>query len=337
MKKTKILSFVLALLLVFSLSGCEIAEDITKFTDMVSELIGKEEPEPPVEDEPEILEPVDPNWPVSAFGVEIESKPEKVAIASPALAEYIFDMGLAEEICAVPDFCGFSGAETKTNIGSVRLPDMDAIKDAAPEYILTFAQYEESLLIELQQMNIEVIVIKAPQSLDELRNIYRQIAVFFGGAVDGAENGEKYVAEYDSALSALRYSGEQKTAVFIRALDYMMITGGTMEHELLSAAGIKNAAEGFSGYNFPEENWKETDPDAIFLNGNIHLIDLETSDHYKKKSAVKGDKVYNVDIDVLAIGSMRSLDILKDVLATLYEDYTGGTAYGPAYPSMYQS
>ena len=147
MKKTKILSFVLALLLVFSLSGCEMLEDITKFTDMVSELIGKEEAEPPVEDEPEILEPVDPNWPVSAFGVEIESKPEKVAVASPALAEYIFDMGLAEEICAVPDFCGFSGAETKTNIGSVRLPDMDAIKEAAPEYILTFAQYEESLLI----------------------------------------------------------------------------------------------------------------------------------------------------------------------------------------------
>jgi ABC-type Fe3+-hydroxamate transport system substrate-binding protein len=116
----------------------------------------------------------------------------------------------------------------------------------------------------------------------------------------------------------------------------MMISGGTMEQELLSAEGIKNAAEGFSDYNFPEENWKETDPDAIFLNGNIHLIDLETSDLYKKKSAVKGDKVYNVDIDVLAIGSMRSFEILKDVLATVYEDYTNGTPYEPAYPSLYK-
>ena len=60
-------------------------------------------------------------------------------------------------------------------------------------------------------------------------------------------------------------------------------------------------------------------------------------DEGKKKTAVKGDKVYNVEIDVLAIGSMRSLDILKDVLATLYEDYTGGTVLEPAYPSMYQS
>ena len=74
----------------------------------------------------------------------------------------------------------------------------------------------------------------------------------------------------------------------------------------------------------------------LFINGDIHLIDLETSDLYKKKSAVKGDKVYNVDIDVLAIGSRRSFEILKDILATLYEDYSGGTVLEPAYPSMYK-
>ena len=142
--------------------------------------------------------------------------------------------------------------------------------------------------------------------------------------------------KYNSELSDLAYFGEQKSAAFIRGLDYMMITGGTMEQELLSAAGILNVAESYTGYTFPEENWKEFDPEAIFLNSNIHLIDLETSDLYKKKSAVKGDKVYNIDIDVLAMGSMRSFAILKDVLATLYEDYTGGTVLGPAYPSMYQ-
>ena len=78
------------------------------------------------------------------------------------------------------------------------------------------------------------------------------------------------------------------------------------------------------------------DPEVLFLNPDIHLIDLETSDFYKKKSAVKGDKVYNADIDVLGICSKRSIHIMKDILATVYEDYTAGTPYEPAYPSMYQ-
>ena len=328
MKIKKLLSLLLSAVMVFSFCGCEFIENLPFFEE--------EEPEPPVIEAPEIIEPVDPNWPVTAFGTEIEAQPEKVAVASPALAEYIFDMELSEKICALPDFCGFEGAGGKLNIGSVRLPDMEAIKEAEPEYILTFAKFEESILIELQQMNIKVIDIEAPENLDELRALYKEIALFFKGAIDGVSVGEAYVEKYNSELSALAYSGEQKTAAFIRALDYMMITGGTMEQELLSAAGIKNAAETYSGYTFPEESWKDFDPEAIFLNSDIHLIDLETSDLYKKKSAVKGDKVYNVDIDVLSIGSMRSFGILKDVLATLYEDYTGGTVLEPAYPSMYQ-
>lgn len=330
MKKLKILSVVLAVLTVFSLSGCDIAEDITKIFGN-----GKEEGNS-VPDEPEILEPEDPNWPAKAFGITLEKLPEKVAVASPALAEYISDMGFLEKICAVPDYCGFKGAETKPSIGSVSLPDMEAIRNAAPEYILTFAGFEENLLIELQQMNITVVTIKAPQSLDELRNIYRNIGLFFMGAVDGAEYGENYVAEYDSAIAELSYSGEQKTAAFIRALDYLMVTGETMENELLTAAGFINAANEQSGYVFSAEDWTDFDPAVLFLNSDIHLIDLETNDLYKKKTAVKGDKVYNADLDALALCSRRSFEILKDMLATVYEDYPFGTVLEPAYPSMYK-
>ena len=315
--------------MLFSFSGCEFIENLPFFTE-------DEPDEPPVIETPEVIEPVDPNWPVSVFGTEIEAQPERVAVASPALAEYIYDMGLMENMAAVPEYCGFPAAMSYPSIGSVRLPDMEAIKEAEPEYILTFSAYEENILIEIQQMNITVINIEAPESLDELRALYKEIALFFKGAVDGVPFGEDYVSEYDSALSAIAYTGEQKTAAFIRALDYMMITGGTMEQELLSAAGIKNAAETYSGYTFPEENWKEFDPEVLFVNTDIHLIDLETSDLYKNKSAVKGDKVYNADIDVLALGSRRSFDILKNLLATLYEDYTGGTVLEPAYPSMYK-
>ncbi len=318
--------------MMFSFAGCGVL-------DKIFDMSFGEDEQPTTQnpiDTPEVLEPIDPNWPVSVFGTEIEKAPEKVAAASPALAEYISDMGLFEKLCAVCDYCGFEGAFTLPSIGSVQLPDMETIKEAAPEYVLTFSQFEESLLIELQQMNITVIVIEAPQSLDELRELYRRIALFFCGAVDGITFGEDYVAEYDSALAEMAYTGEKKSAAFIRALDYLMITGDTMLHEFISAAGINNAAGSYTGYTFPEENWKEFDPAVLFLSPDLHLIDLETSDLYKKKTAVKGDKVYNADIDVLGICSKRSIHMMKDILATVYEDYSAGTPYEPAYPSMYQ-
>ncbi len=328
MKTTKFLCAVLALLLAFSLSGCEFINNL---------LPGEEEPAPPPS-EPEILEPVDPNWPVTAFGIEIGEAPEGVAIASPALAEYIFDMGLIGKVNAVCDHCAFGGASDMVSIGSVALPNLDAIREAAPRYILTFAQYENSVLIELQQMNISVIVIEAPQSLDAIKALYKEIALFFGGAIEGPTNGESYVSQYEAALTAAAYTGEAKSVAYLRAMDFMMITGGNMENELLTKLGFINAAEAETGYEYAydKDKWKEFKPEIIFVNNDIHIIDLEESDHYKKKSAVKGDAVYGVDFDAIGICSMRSISMVKDMLATAYEDYAaGGTKLEPAYPSKY--
>lgn len=329
----KILSFLLAFLMIISLSGCDML-----YSMMENIVEGKDEETENSELEPEIPEePVDPNWPATAFGTEIPAAPERIAVASPALAEYIFDMGLMGKVCAVPEYCGFPGAENIPCIGSVSLPDLEAIKNSATEYILTFAQYEESVLVKIQQMNINVIVMEAPQSLDELRALYREIAVFVKGNVDGLSFGENYVSTYNALLDSVAYKGEKKKAGFLRAMDYMFITGDTLENELFAAVGLGNAAEGYTGYGIPEESWKEFDPEVLFINSHIHLIDLEGSDLYKKKTAVKGDKVYNADFDTVRLCTVRSMEILRDMLATVYPDYTGGTPLEPAYPSMYKT
>ncbi len=327
MKFSKFFALLATFLLIIGLSGCDFINNF---------IAGEDEPSQSQSSVPEVLEPVDPNWPVTAFNTEIKALPEKVAVASPALAEYISDMGLLDKICGISDFCNFGGASAIPTIGSVRLPNLEKIKEIAPEYILTFSQYEESILIELQQMNISVIVIDAPQSLEELKELYRQISLFFGGALDGIAFGDDYVAEYENLLSSAAYTGEKQSVAFIRSLDYMMITGSTMENEILTLMGFNNAASGESGYTFPQEKWSEFDPAVLFVNNDIHIIDLEENDLYKKKSAVKGDKIYGIDLDCVALCSKRSVAIIKDMLATVYSDYTLGSPYEPAYPSKYK-
>lgn len=321
-----IISFLLAFLLLFGLSGCDMINDLLKDEDNPSQSESSA---------PEVVEPVDPNWPVTAFGTEIKEKPGDIAVASPALAEYIFDMGLFDSILAVSDYCHFSGASELPSIGSVNLPDMNAIKEISPKYILTFAPYEESVLVTLQQMNIDVIVINAPKSLDSLKELYRQIALFFCGNEEGTLFGDSYVAEYEAAVNSITYSGEKAKVGFLRAFNSTVITGDTMENELFTLVGFINVASEERGYAFPEEKLSEFDPSVLFVNNSIHIIDLETNELYKKKSAVKNDKIYGVDFDCVALCSRRSLSIVKDMLATVYSDYQGGTALSPAYPSKY--
>ena len=333
MKPQKILAFFLALLLVFSLSGCEYLNKAIEFLTESETEEPTEPVEPEIEPEPVVT---DPNWPVAIGDLTVEKAPETVAVASPALAEYLYDMGLLEKTSALCDGCAFGGAaKNYPSVGSVLLPDLAVIEEIQPEYILTLSSYEESVLIELQQMDITVISFAAPQSFDELEALYRELALFFLGAEDGKTFGEDYVTGYEMAKDAVHYDGEKSGIACLRGMDRLMLTGEGIAGELLSVC-FENVAGNYTGYEYPEDDWKEFDPDAIFVGGELRIKDLETSDFYKGKRAVKNDKVFLVDLDALSLGSLRSFAILKDMMATVYADYTEGTALSPAYPSIYQ-
>ncbi len=334
MKLKKIFTVIISVILVLSLASCD------SFMSIVDKIIEQHESsqnsEPEKQEEAE-LEPIvaDPNWPVSVFGTELSAAPKKVVCASPALCEYINDMGLSEKLDGICGGCSFKGAENFPNIGSVSLPDMEVLSGLSPKYLLTFAQYDDDSLIKLQQMDTEVIIIEAPESLDSLRNLYRELAVFFLGAEDGKTYGEDYVKKYDSALSEIEYSGEKVSAAFLRRLDFLMFTGDTLAGEIL-AKGFDNAAGEYTDYEYPEENWKEFEPSIIFVTGRIHIEDLESNELYKKKIATKGDNIFSVDLDAISVGGLRSFEIIKDMLSTAYKDYTDGNVLEPAYPRLYK-
>ena len=328
----KITALLLAAALLLSLSGCEFFD---KLYDM--HIKGEKNGSSSSESEsvPEPME-VDPNWPVTVCNTEIAAAPQCAAVASPALAEYISDLGLLDRLCAACDFCDFSeAAQALPSVGSPALPDFDAIKAAAPEYILSLAEYDEASLIKLQQMNITVLVFAAPKTLDDVRALYTEVALFFRGAEAGAAEGGAFLQKYNAALDEAAYSGEKASALFLRGMDNLVITGDSLGGELLSRCFI-NAAGDAAGFEIPVDDISGIKPEIIFAGGRVRLKDLEGSDLYRKKAAVKNDRVFLADLDSLNTASLRSFAVLKDMMATAYEDYTGGEKLDVAYPSMYQ-
>lgn len=330
--KKKIFCFLLCAGLVFGLCGCEF------FDKLYENHLNRQNGKSSSSEESSVPEPVeiDTGWPVSVAGTEINSKPERVAAVSPALAEYIYDMGLFDNLCAVGEFCAFSEkAAALPNIGSAALPDFDEIKAAEPQYILTNTEYDEASLIKLQQMNITVLYFEAPQSFDGLCELYKELALFFLGAEEGPAFGEAYAEKYNSALAEVSYSGEKASAAFIRGMDNIMITGDSLCGELLSRCFV-NAAGDATGFEYPLDAFSDLKPDIIFVSGRVRLKDLEGSDLYRKKAAVKNDRVYLADLDAVGICSLRSFSIVKDMMTTAYDDYSGGDKLEVAYPSMYK-
>ncbi|HNW04114.1 MAG TPA: ABC transporter substrate-binding protein [Oscillospiraceae bacterium] len=337
----KILPFLLAALL--TLSGCSGVEKIKEFFGGGAES-GAESSG--ISSEPE-SEP-DPDWPAQVSGVTLEAAPGKAISMSPIVTELLYDMGLGDRLAAVSNYCTDDAGNDPSlpDVGTAVLPDLAAIAEIQPDYVLTMAQFSESDLLALQQMDAEVIVFSAPQDLAGQEALRKELSVLFLGKESGASAAADFTAAYEAKLRevtapAAEYfaaNGSTVGVACLRILNSTYATGDTLVNEYLEAAGLTNAAAEYAGWEIGEDGVAAVNPDVLFVSEGICIADLETSDLYKKKTAVKGDKVHAVDLDLLSRGTLRSLEVLRAMLATVApEAYPDLTPLPPAYPSIYQA
>lgn len=337
----KILPFLLAALL--CLSGCSGMEKLKEFFGGDAES-GAESSGISSEPEPE----PDPDWPAEISGVTLGAAPERAISMSPILTELLYDMGLGDRLAAVSDYCANDAGNDPglPNVGTAVRPDLAAVAEIRPDYVLTMAQFSESDLLALQQMDAEVIVFSAPRDLEEQEALMRELSVLFFGKQSGASAAADFAADYEAKLRevtapAAEYfetNGATVGVACLRILRSTYATGDTLVNDYLEAAGLSNAAAEYAGWEIGEDGAAAVNPDVLFVNEGIHIADLETDDLYKKKTAVKGDKVYAVDLDLLSRGTLRSLEVLRTMLATAApEAYPELTPLSPAYPSIYKA
>lgn len=284
---------------------------------------------------PEEITIIDPNWPVTVSETEIKAAPEHVFCLSPALTEYIYDIGLIDRVSFITEECNFiSSSALPDTAGTMFSPDYEKLSAISGGYALFFGEPNEDVLINLQQKNLKIVSFKFPKTIEELKSLFKDLFLFFDGKKDGIENGLEYCERYDSLLSEITRESEKKSAAFIRYLDTTYVTLDCLGGQILSLA-FDNVSGECTDYLVPLDTIKTIQPDAIFLSGRFRIKDLESNDLYKKKTAVKNDKVFLSDLDTISLGTIRSIQIIKDMMATVYDDYSDGSALEPAYPSLY--
>ncbi|HEY5525391.1 MAG TPA: ABC transporter substrate-binding protein, partial [Clostridium sp.] len=73
-------------------------------------------------------------------------------------------------------------------------------------------------------------------------------------------------------------------------------TGDTFISEMLSIAGGKNIAQDATGWKYSLEKVIENDPEVIIISKNFVMKDqFMATDGYKELSAVKNNKVFEID------------------------------------------
>ena len=303
------IAVLLALIPILMLSGCKKEPDV---------------PPPP---------PPDPNFPVS---VETEQEtitlgkaPDTLVSVSPAMTEVLLDLGARASLKGVSSYDRISGL---ADCGTAQHVDLEAVRSIRPQLLFTDTPLLSHQLTELYQMDVQVVLFRRPQDLQQVLTRMEDTASLLYGKKDGPEKAAPSMKEWQDAWAILEKAGslvtQRKTAMLIGGLQ-IAATGDTFEGQLLNMLGFENLAQDGENWTIqppekPEgEEQTETslwNPQVLFYDSRMDEETIRTSEEYGQSEAVLNGALYPVDWDVLQMMTLEFPQMCGDILKEFYPE-----------------
>ena len=302
------LALIFALLIAALLVGCGVEEDA-----LPSDSPQVEEPEP------------DPEYPVLVGGAVIEFRPARVVSLAPSLTEKIYDLEHGRRLVGISDHQGDYPASIANlpSYGIATLPDIDGILEINPHVVFSVSELPADAMDALERAGIPLVILPSyAHSLAELEEIYLALSIALDGRTTGQIVGERFMRDFNARIDEItaRYAQyAQGNAVYLRALDFTVATGDTLEGELMERIGFTNIAAGQRGWVFDPEEAAAPEGQELFASIDIIFFDLNyvsaealaQSAFWGGMASVTGGRFVNIDSHIFERQSLRLLEQLE--------------------------
>lgn len=229
----------------------------------------------------------------------------RIASLMPSNTEILFALGLGDAVVGVTDFCDYPPEmEKAVKEGGIRLLgdsfnlNEELLVSLEPELVLF--GFASDAVDRIAGLGIAAEVI-APASLAETYASIRRI----GELTNSKSAADKMAGDMEAAIEAVKEKAalaedEKPRVLMLIDLDYLYAAGaGTLEDELIAAAGGINVVEAGGYAQLSEEVLIEADPEIIICTFPLKDRILSEKDAWKGIAAVKDEAVHDIDGDLV--------------------------------------
>lgn len=253
--------------------------------------------------------------------ITIEKEPTKIISLAPSITETVFALDKDDSLVGRTDYDDYpKEVETITSVGSLTDPNVEKIVSLEPDLVIASTHFKEDVAKKLEDLNIPVAVF---YDANDISGSYDTI-IKVGETVNEQKKAEKIVQtmkdEIDEVASEVK--DEKKPTVYY-AVSFgkdgdFTATGDTFIAQMIDLAGGDNIAKDASNWQYSLEKIVEKDPEYILISKNNGMKEqLMTSPGYQELSAVKNDRVIEIDDNLLNRQGPRLADGVK-MLAKIF-------------------
>jgi iron complex transport system substrate-binding protein len=263
--------------------------------------------------------------------VIIKEEPHRIASLSPANTEILFSLGLGDRVIAVTDWCTYPPeAQEKERIGGYNTISIEKVIAQQPDLIVAADGNPKEVISTLKDLGFTVIVLNPLNIQDVMKDIE-----LLGCATDSQKEADLLVEDMHRRITAVEErTGQSETKPKVAHIiwnDPIWVSGNnTFQDIVIHMAGGTNAfpqVEEWGTISF--EEFILNNPDVIIVNSGTGMDETGEDLLYEYfineprmqgVSAVKNERVYIVDSDIIDRGGPRIVDALEIVAAYIHPD-----------------
>jgi ABC-type Fe3+-hydroxamate transport system substrate-binding protein len=192
----------------------------------------------------------------------LDSSPKRIVSLVPSQTEFLFDIGLEEEVVGITKFCIYPShwLKTKSIIGGTKNVDIEKVRSLQPDLII--GNKEENTKEDIDALrNIAPVWMSDIFSLEDALSMMKSI----GEIVEKKELTDALVHVIQSKFNSFKPQITNKSVLYlIWRKPYIGVACNTFIDDMLSRCGFTNVLANETRYP-TLENLTDLNPDVVFL------------------------------------------------------------------------
>jgi len=254
----------------------------------------------------------------------IAEAPQRIASLSPAATEVLYAVGAGPQIVATDLQSDYPAEAANTTRLDAYQPNLEAIAAVEADLIIV-ATNQDDIVQALDGLGETVLFRDMPESIDGVMEQVRLLA----SATGHAEEGERLAEEMEGRIEAVtgKLADVEEGPRIYHELDntFFTVAPNSFVGDFYNLLKARNIAEGAAtAYpQFSQEEILDRDPEVIILadaDAGESAQTVKARPGWGVISAVKNDRIYVIDPDIVSRPSPRVVDGLEQLARLLYPE-----------------
>lgn len=314
MNNRKVFAIVVSLLLLFTISACNInsGSGSDKSVDLNSKV----------------------QYPMTlkdSYGREVtlDKEPKRVISVAPNITETIFALGKQDKLVGRTDYCDYPEEVSDIeSVGNIDQPVVEKIVELKPDLVIASSIFQKEVLEKLEELNIKVAVLQGEESFEGAYDVIGKVGIL----LNSKDEAKKLINDMKEKVELVKNSVKEldKPSVYyvIGYGEFGDYTAGrdTFIAHIIEMAGGINVADDVDGWKYNIESLLEKDPDMLICSRYFDSKQgIMNTAGYKELTAVKNGRVFEIDNNMLDRQGPRLADGLLDMAKIIHPEAFGET------------